>query len=97
MLDFTKNLDVSKAIKRYKNLKAQEDGIKKELDTLKAEIVTAMGTEESATCKVGGVVLTVTNKAITSTRVDTKALKAKYPDIAVECSSTTTAPRFTVK
>lgn len=89
--------DALNAIRKYKNIKAKIAELEGELDTHKAIILDAMGTNDTAVCKVGGVTLTVTNKSITSTRVDTKALKAKYPEIAKECSSTSTSPRFTIK
>lgn len=99
MILFSKELnpDVIKAVKKFKNLKAQEDAIKAELETLKAEIVTAMGGDTQAACKVNGVSFSITYKEITSTRLDSKAVKEKYPAIYAECSTTSTAPRFTLK
>lgn len=99
MKEFNKNNDkaVIEAIRKYKNIKVKIAEMEAELDTYKAVILDAMGEDVAATCKVGNVILTVTNKAVTSTRVDTKALKNKYPAIAAECSTTSTAPRFVVK
>lgn len=89
--------DIMNAIRRYKNVKVQIDNLEKELDELKAVIINGMDGKESLSVKVGGVSLTVTYKPITSTRVDTKKLKELYPQIAAECSTTTTSPRFTIK
>lgn len=89
--------DAINAIRKYKNIKAKIAELEAELDTHKAVILSAMADNDTAVCKVGDVTLTVTNKNVTSTRVDTKALKAKYPAIASECSTTSTAPRFTIK
>lgn len=89
--------DVTSAIRKYKNLKAQIARLESELDDAKAVIVNAMGNNDTAVCKVGGVVLTVTNKVITSTRIDTKKVKDLYPQVAAECSTTSAAPRFTIK
>lgn len=93
----SENANTLKAIKRYKNLKAQKDAIDAELDKLKAEIVAAMGGDTKATAKIGGVVLTVSNTMITSTRLDTKKVKELYPAIVAECSTTSTSPRFSIK
>lgn len=89
--------EVIKAIKAYKNLKAKMAEMEKEADALKAVIITAMGANDTATCKAGGVSLTVTNKQVTTTRIDTKKVKEFYPAVAAECSTTSTSPRFTVK
>ncbi len=98
-INLTKELhpDAINAIRKYKNIKAKIAELETELETHKAVILETMANNDTAVCKVGGVTLTVTNKAVTSTRVDTKAIKAKYPQIAAECSTTTTAPRFVVK
>ncbi len=85
------------AIRKYKNIKARIAELESELDVYKVVIIDGMGGEDTATAKIGGVSLTVTNKAVTTTRLDTKALKAKYPAIAAECAVTSTAPRFTIK
>lgn len=89
--------DAISSIRKYKNIRAKIAELEVELDTHKAVILSAMADNDTAVCKVGGVVLTVTNKVITSTRVDTKTLKALHPEIAKECSTTSTAPRFTIK
>ena len=98
-INFTKDLhaDAIAAVRKYKNIKARIAELEKELDEHKDTVLAAMGANDTAVCKVGGVILTVTNKPVTSTRVDTKGLKAKYPDIAKECSTTSTSPRFVIK
>lgn len=89
--------NVISSVRKYKNIKAQIVALEKELDDCKTTILTAMGDSDTATCKVGGMIVTVTNKAVTSTRIDTKKLKVAYPKVAAECSITTTAARFIVK
>lgn len=98
-INLTKDLhaDAINAIRKYKNLKAKIAEMEKELDEHKLVILAAMADNDTAITKVGGVTLTVTNKAVTSTRLDTKAVKAKYPAIWEECSSTSTSPRFIIK
>lgn len=98
-INFSKDLhaDAINAVRKYKNIKAKIAELEADLDSAKAVIVSAMGENDTAIAKVGGVSLTITNKDITSTRLDSKVLKAKYPAIAKECSNTTTSPRFTIK
>lgn len=91
------NKEAIAAIKAYKNAKAKIAELETVLDNSKAIILNAMGDAESVTANVSGMKVTITNKAITTTRIDTKAVKAKYPAIATECSETKTAPRFIVK
>lgn len=98
-INFNKELhkDAVEAIRKYKNIKAKIAELEAELDGHKSTILAAMGDNDTAICKVGGVTLTVTNKTIASTRLDTKKVKELHPKIWTECSSTTTAPRFTIK
>ena len=98
-LNLSKDLhnDAIKSVKAYKNIKAKIAALEAELDAHKAVILAAMGDNDTANCNVGGVTLTVTNKVITSTRLDSKAVKAKYPQVAAECSTTTSSARFIVK
>lgn len=88
---------VLNAIKDYKNIKAKIAKLEAELEEAKAVILAGMGDADTAEAKVNGVAITVTNKTVTSTRIDTKKLKAKYPKIAAECSTTSASPRFIVK
>lgn len=85
------------AIKAYKNAKAKIAELEKVLDDSKAIILDAMGNADTATANVAGMTVTITNKTVTSTRIDTKAIKAKYPQVAAECSTTSAAPRFIIK
>ena len=91
------NKEVLNAIRRYKNAKARIAELETELDSAKAIILNAMGDNDTATAKVGGMTVTVSNKDVTATRLDTKAVKAKYPQIAKECSVISTSKRFIVK
>lgn len=99
-INFNKDLhaDAINAIRKYKNIKAKIAELEAELDTHKATILEAMGANDTAVCKVGGVTLTVANKNVTSTRVDVAKVKAKFPDTwGDEFGTTSTSPRFTIK
>lgn len=91
------NKTTIQAIRNYKNLKAKIAELESQLDANKAVILEAMGDADTATASVAGMTVTITNKAVTSTRLDSKKVKALYPQIVAECSTTTTAPRFIVK
>ena len=70
----------------------QRDAIQKEIDDIDQQIKAEMGTFERG---VSGH-WTVRWSNTESRRVDTKALKAKYPKIAEECVKVTKGRRFTV-
>lgn len=61
-------------------------------DTLKAGIITLMGDRETV---IEGATKAMF-KTVTSSKVDTKALKADLPDIAAEYTTETSYKRFTV-
>lgn len=96
---FSKNYhpEALAALKQYKNLKDQIETLEAEAEKARAIIIAAMELDTVAHAKVNGIALKVTWKNISSTRLDTKAIKSKYPAIAAECSTTTAAPRLTIK
>lgn len=73
--------------------KNEIEQLTKELETLKADIITDMNGKEEITCGQ----YKVTNKDCTRTDIDKKALKEKYPAIAKELETTTTYKRFIAK
>ena len=77
----------------YKAMKAREDELKREMESVKAEILDIMGGQEKVTCGQ----YTATNQTIISHVIDTKRLKAERPDIATEYTEEKTTSRFTVK
>lgn len=62
-------------------------------DALKDKVKAYMGDEEQLTAGP----YKVTYKAVTTTRIDSKALTADHPDIAAQYTKATTARRFSVK
>lgn len=85
------------AIRNYNRVKAKIAELEKELDTHKAAIIDSMGGQEEVSVSVSGLSVVVTNKVVTTTRIDTKKARAAYPDIMQTCGTTTSGPRFTVK
>lgn len=61
-------------------------------ESLKANIITMMGDRETVT--EGSTKATL--KTVTSSRLDSKGIKADYPDIFTAYSTPTTYKRFTV-
>lgn len=88
--------DAIKALKAFNRANAKIAELEKSKEDAKAIIIAAMGGAEEAKVTIGGTAMTVRYKNVSSNRLDTKALKAKYPAIAEECSTTSSNPRFTV-
>lgn len=61
-------------------------------DSLKTDIIAIMGDRDTVTEGAAK----ATYKSVTSTRTDTKAMKAAYPEIVDQYTSETTYKRFTV-
>jgi predicted phage-related endonuclease len=77
----------------YKSLQRQQDSIKARLDELKAAMIDTMNGAEEA---VAGV-YKISNKAVTSVRLDTAAFKSVHPDIFKLFSKESTSTRFEVR
>lgn len=79
-------------ITELQELKRMQDELTAEIEAVQDTIKQAMGDLETITAGPWK----VTYKAITTTRIDTTALKRELPDIAARYSKTTTSRRFTV-
>lgn len=77
----------------YKAMKAKEQALKNEMETLKADIITAMDGQKKVI--VGQ--YTITNEIIVSHVLNTKRIKEERPDIAETFTEEKEAPRFTVR
>lgn len=84
--------EMIKKLEDYKALQRLIEEAEAELEAMKDEIKESMNGEEVI---VAGN-YKVTYKSVTSTRVDTTALKKALPEVAEKFSKTTTAKRFTV-
>lgn len=84
--------EITKKLTDLQELKRMQEELNAEIDAIQDEIKAHMGTSEillSGPYKV-------TYKPVTSTRIDTTALKKDLPDIAAKYSKTSTTRRFTV-
>ena len=85
--------EMTARVNELQELKRMQEELNAEIESLQDAIKTAMGNNEMI---IAGA-WKVTYKAVTSTRIDTTALKKELPDVAARYSKTTTCRRFTVQ
>ena len=85
--------EITAKVTEYQELKRMLEEIEAEMTALQDEIKAHMGDSELL---VAGP-YKVTYKNVTSSRVDTTALKKALPDIAAQYTKTTTTRRFTIQ
>ena len=85
--------EITAKVTEYQELKRMLEEIEAEMTALQDEIKAHMG--DSELLMAGP--YKVTYKTITSSRVDTTALKKALPGIAAKYTKTTTTRRFTVQ
>lgn len=84
--------ELTNKINDLMELRRMQEELTAEIDTITDEIKTIMGDQEtllSGPWKVSW-------KPVTSSRIDTTALKKALPDVAAQFTRTTTTRRFTV-
>lgn len=84
--------EITAKVTELQELRRMQEELTAEIDALTDAIKEIMGTEE--TMLAGPYKLTY--KSVTTTRIDTAALKKALPEIAAQYSKTTTSRRFTV-
>ena len=75
-------------------LRKMAEDLNAEIETIQADIKAHMSAEDTDTLTVGP--FKVTWKPVTSTRIDTTALRKDLPEIWQEYGKTTTTRRFSV-
>lgn len=85
--------EITAKVSEYQELKRMAEEIEAEMSALQDEIKTFMGDSELL---IAGP-YKVLYKVITSSRLDTTALKKALPDIAAQYTRTSTSRRFTVQ
>lgn len=78
--------------RELQELKRMREELEAEITAMEDAIKAAMGDREQVTAGA----YKITWKAITSSRVDTSAIKRELPEIAARYTKTTTTKRFTV-
>ena len=86
--------DISKAIQELRELRRMADEIAAEIDGITDQIKNHMDAAQVDT--LSGADWKVTYKAVTSSRLDTSALKKALPDIAAQYTKQTTTRRFMI-
>lgn len=79
-------------VHELKELQRMAEELNTEMDTLKNDIRTTIGDREEVT--VGA--YRITNKAITSSRLDTNALRKELPELAERFTKTTIVHRLVI-
>ena len=80
-------------IQELMELRRMAEEIQSEIDALQEEVKNFMGSEETM---IAGA-FKVSYKSVTSSRLDSTALKRELPDIAARYTRQTTTRRFTVQ
>ena len=87
-------MELDSKVKELRELRRMADELQSEIDSLQDIIKAEMTAREVDT--ITGSDYKITWKSITSTRLDTAALKKALPDIVERFTKTTTSRRFTV-
>lgn len=86
--------DIEGKVQEIRELKRMQEELSAELEALTCEIKAHMDAE--GVDPISGTDWKVTYKAVTSSRIDTSALKKALPDLAQQFTKTTTARRFCI-
>lgn len=85
-------MNIIELCKEYKELQRLSEELSEQLDSVKEQIRAAMNGAETVTAGQ----YKVSDKNVTSSRLDSTALKRELPEIAAQYTKTTTAKRFTI-
>jgi len=87
------NNDIITKVQELMELRRMSEELQAEIDTLQEAVKSFMGSEETM---IAGA-FKVSYKSITSSRLDSNALKRELPDVAARYTKQTTTRRFTVQ
>ena len=87
-------LNIQEIVKDIRELKRMQDELQAEIEAAENQIKEEMKRLDTYT--MTGTDYKVTWNEVTSTRIDTKALKAELPDVVQRYTKTTTSRRFLV-
>ena len=85
--------DIIIKVQELMELRRMAEELQSEIDALQEAVKSFMGSEESM---IAGA-FKVSYKSVTSSRLDSSALKSELPDIAARFTKQTTTRRFTVQ
>lgn len=84
---------LEEACKEYKELLRMREELEAEMEATAAQIKEIMGERETVTAGP----FKASNKLVTSSRLDSKGLKAAFPDLVARFTRSTQYRRFTVQ
>ena len=87
------NTEITAAVTQLQELRRMQEELTTEIETLTDAIKAHMGENELLLAGP----YKITWKAVTSSRIDTTALKKALPDIAAQYTKTTTTRRFEIR
>ena len=87
-------IELSSKVKELRELRRMADELQQEIDGLTDQIKAVM--TERNTDTLTGDDYKITWKAVTSSRLDTAALKKAFPDVAVAFTKASVSRRFTL-
>ena len=87
------NNDIIAKVQELMELRRMAEELQSEIDALQEAVKSFMGSEESM---IAGA-FKVSYKSVTSSRLDSSALKRELPDVAARFTKQTTIRRFTVQ
>ena len=85
-------MEMESKARELKELERMQEELTAEMEALKDALKAAMGDQEAVTAGA----YKITWKPVTSSRLDTKALKAALPDVAARFTTSSTTRRFCV-
>lgn len=88
------SIELLSLVEQYKEAQQLIEAAQAEMDTIKATIAAEMARRDVERIDVG--THKVTMKTVTTSRLDSKALKVAAPDLAERFTKTTTTTRFCV-
>ena len=88
------NTEIQSKVNELRELRRMADELAGEIESITDSIKAHMNAEGVDT--ISGTDWKVTYKAVTSSRLDTNALKKALPDLAQQFTKTTTARRFCI-
>ena len=85
-------LEMETKARELKELERMQEELTAEIESIKDEIKAAMGEQEAITAGAYKIIW----KPVTTSRLDSKALKAALPDVAARFTTSSTTRRFTI-
>lgn len=87
--------EIASTVQEIQELIRMQEELSTEIEALKDKVKSYMSTQNVVSITAGA--WKVTYQEITSSRIDTTALKKELPDVAAQYTKTSTSKRFLIK